>query len=845
MVNFVNKEKGNLSFQTILIGFFVAFVIVSLFFQRIELSWAIVFIIITYCVRLVLKYGERWWNGRKSKVAQRERFLLFLLSLMLLFLATGTALYLWAFQWEYVDTHQLKDTNEWFVFINAEYLLRSFICSFQLFTASIDSNVLDGIRGHEYIKGLISLQAILSSTCTIAIFISLAYARVKAYIKLHKLTIVNQNHNHIYVFFGINEPSRLLAKSINEKDSSKSLILFVENSNYNEDDNNGWSSIVDMFTHRKRTYSIADDLNARITFTETRICDVDINEIEDNKNGEKDVLKELNLIKLKELILKLKEFPNDAKLHVFFFSDNEDENIQAISILSRDATIHELNINKIEQKFYCQARQNGLNRVIEDIAIKRGLEIRIIDSSHLAIELLKADDNNHPARLVELDKNEPTTVKSDFNCLIVGFDEAGQDALKFLYEFGAFVSNEGTVNKEQRSTFHCIAIDKRMNELQGRFKAFTPSVMTQKNKDDSNLVVLRQCDCQSEEFYNNILGSSLRQKLNYVVITVGNDDLGMMLAIRILNHVRRSRENLSKLRIYVRCYRSEREAYMKEIANYYNEGYKQDCHKNKKENYLTDAIIIPFGQRCDIYTYDMIIQENLIKQGIIFQKRYCEINKEKEDWYLRRKLLTGQKKKVEIESEENGKIVKKKDIKDVDPKERMISLNDMRSLRRKEAQDLANALHAKTKIFLLKEALKDVCSWDDFIKGYFNANGDPEREGSCDNIVYKNYMKDDGKKVINKIILNLARLEHIRWLASHELLGYTKANESLHKCDERMRQHNCLRPWEDLDAESKIVSQLEGWPADYKAYDFGVVDVSVWLYNNERNENKKVHTAAD
>ena len=808
-------NANKFTIQTVFLAIFAVFVLISLVFQRVELSWTIVIIAIIYGLWLSLKYGKNWLSGRTSKVAKKERFLLFLVSIMLLFLATGTALYLWAFQLEYEDSFNNKEGA--FLFPNAEYLLRSLVCSFQLFTASIDSNVLDGIKGHEYVKGLISLQAILSFTCTIAILISLAYARVRAYIKLHKQTTIDESQNHLYVFYGMNEPSKLLAKSIKAKEGNRGVILFVENNQVDEDDQNGWDSIVGLFTHRRQTFSEADSLDARVTFTETRLCDVDIEEINDNDLGKKDVLKEINLIKLKELICKLKDYPANAELHIFFLSSNEDENIQAMSVLARDATINEIN-NSIVQKFYCHARQNGLNQVVEDIAVKRGLDVRIIDSSHLSIELLKANLDYHPVKLVDIDKDNPTTVSSEFNSLVIGFDEAGQDAMKFLYEFGAFVSNEGTPEKEIRSPFHCIAADKRMNELQGVFSTFAPAAIAQKNSDNTSLIELTQCDCLSSEFFDNVLNKDLRQKLNYVVITLGDDDLGMMLAIRILNHIRRDREDLSRLRIFVRSYRQERESYMQKIANYYNEGYNKDCEDSGNSAYQTNAIIIPFGQSEKIYSYDMIIRDELTQQGKMFQKHYCEMKGENEFWDLRRELLTGAKKKVR---NDDGKKV----IVDVPVGERKVSLNDMRSLRRKESQDLSNALHLGTKMLLLTESLGTDYKATTFLKNYFGEDGKPKCEGSYDKIRYPYLSTRE-----NQAILNLARLEHLRWNASHEMLGYTISDTDVHSCNERTRQHNCLRPWEELDDEGRTVSQLEGWKADYKSFDFGVVDVTIWLH---------------
>lgn len=798
-----NNQNGNKK-TALLVILFAIVAIACLSVSNIWLPWVVVAVFILHGIWLAWKYGSIWWMKRHNKVAQKERFLQFLASLMILFLATGTSLYLWALCIMHNEDHNYE-------FINAEYLLRSLVNSFQLFAANIDGNVIDIIHGHQYIKGLISVQTVLSFSCTVAVLISLAYARVKAYLKLHSQTKLDDNHNHLFVFFGMNEPSRLLAKSIQDKEKEKALIFFVENSRINDEDQSGWNNIVGMFTQRKKAFVEADEVNARVTFTATRLCDV-----KKEKADMMDVLGEVNLLKLKELIQQLCT-TKKGKLHIFFFSENEDENIRAMSVLAMDTTIHQAN-SKLSLCFYCCARRNGLNRIIEDIAVKRNLEVRIIDSSHLAVELLKADEINHPVRLMDVDKSNPTTVKSEFNGLIVGFNETGQDALRFLYEFGTFVDAEASPQDERRSPFHCIATDKRMDELQNIFYTFAPAAMAQKNKDDSKLIQLKQCDHTSSSFFEEVIGLNLRQKLNYVVIAVGDDEPGMTLAIQILNHIRREREDLSRLRIYVRSYRSDKEAFMQKIADYYNKGYCQDC---KKYEYKTNAIIIPFGKAEDIYSYEMIIDEKLTKKGKLFQQEYAKIKGENELWDDRRKLLTGAAKKTKDEKGESM-------IVDIPVEERTISLNDMRSLRRKESQDLANALHIGTKLYLLIRSLPTNIDWKDFYERYFDDKDKPRCEGCYDQINYS--LLDKYEK---RAILNLARLEHLRWNASHEMLGYTKAKGNLHSCDERTRQHNCLRPWQELDLEGRIVCQQEGWQSDYKSFDFKVVDTTLLLIKNK------------
>ena len=780
--------------------------------QKVGLSWIIVSIAIVYGLRLVWKNGKNWWRKRESSIAQRQRFLYFLISLMVFFLSTGTALYLLAFSAEFSESTPDKS----YYFVNAEYLLRSLVCSFQLFAANIDSNVLDNISNHYYIKGLISIQAGLSFSCTAAFLVGLAYSHVKEFIKLHKGTKVDNSHKNLYVFFGINEPSRLLAKSILDKEKEEAIIIFVENSNLVYSDQDSWSNILNMYTHPKQTFSIIDEINARVTFTETKLCDVEI------KNNElADVLEDINLIKLKDLIIQLSSI-KDSKLHIFFLSENEDENIRAMSVMAMDKTINQIK-EKLFHRFYCHARKNGLNRVIEDIAVKRGLEVRVIDSSSLCVELLKADKDNHPVNFIKPDSNNPTCVnsaESPFNAMVIGFDEAGQDALRFLYEFGAFVDSESTPDHVIRSTFHCIAIDKRMNELKGFFATTAPIALKQCNKDGSKLVELNNCDCSSEEFYQTILDKNRCENLNYVVIVVGDDDLGMTIAIRILNYIRKEREDLSKLRIYVRSYRSDKETHLQKIADYYNEGYNKDC---KKDAYKTRAIIVPFGQSHRIYSYDMIINDELTEKGKVFQKNYAYLKGEKENWDNRRKLLTGARAKKD---NPDGT----KQIVDVPCDQRVISLNDIRSLRRKENQDLANAVHIETKMNLFINSVPQGYDWEDFYRRYFDDNNMPLREGSCSNIRYPYLSTTE-----NTIIRNLAFLEHLRWNASHEMLGYSpyaKKDNNPHSCDERIRKHNCLLPWQDLDKESQNASDKD-WKADYKAFDFCVVDTTLLLYKNK------------
>ena len=95
---------------------------------------------------------------------------------------------------------------------------------------------------------------------------------------------------------------------------------------------------------------------------------------------------------------------------------------------------------------------------------------------------------------------------------------------------------------------------------------------------------------------------------------------------------------------------------------------------------------------------------------------------------------------------------------------------------------------------------------------------------------------------------NIARMEHLRWNASHRTLGYESYSsvedeeikavlENVHKCNERFRLHNCLIDWTELDKESDESKWKdengEHFP-DYKLYDFITITTTLKLHKTEK-----------
>lgn len=709
----------------------------------------------------------------------------FMATLMGFFLVIGTLLYLYVFYTighDAVLTKELKHTVQ---FSNTEYLLRSLICSLDLFMLDVDSNILDRLDGHAVLKGWLAVQAVLSFACTVAMLVGLMYSRLHAYYRLHYATRISDNRNHLYLFFGDNRPTELLIKDIVKSDP-KAVAVIIDEANVKEDDNDEWEGIVGLIAHKHKVFKTAEKIGAHVAIASQQLCDID-----DDIYGREDfdAFGYLGLSKIKKFILRLCQ-TDGPQLHIFFMAENEELNIRNIIVLAKDTTMMSLAWNNgLYHRIYCHARYNGPNRVIQDVALKKHLNIKIVDSSHTAVELLKLDEEYHPVNVVKVSDKCLTAVETPLKTLIVGFGEVGRDAFRFLYEFGAFVDSG---NPDVRSPFECVIVDKNLNDIKGTFKASMPGIFNKGIGKTGIDIRFRKTDYNSQLFNNVVLDDDFMGKVNYIVISIGNNDEAIALATRLFNRARKLRPDISDLRILVRCTDDDKVEGIQKIADHYNHGYG-DGKKNT-------PVIHVFGQPKKTYTYDLVVSDRLIEEGKIFYGKYRKLSREGDSWDERYKRLT------ETDTPDIGKL---------------------RKLRRQESQDRANALHAGTKIILLKNAMdvlakenKSATDWYSFYMNYFKADGSANVCGSRKHIRYPGLT---GRE--NEIILHLAMLEHLRWNAAHELMGYV-FNEGGKECDERTMKHNCLCPWNKLDGQSDM---QEGWPCDYKKYDFCVVDTAIAL----------------
>lgn len=617
---------------------------------------------------------------------------------------------------------------------------------------------------------------------------------------------VGSSKENTFVFWGLNDATYYLAKDINKQcakyNNYRIVVVRTNADTEKENTPNGMNRLFNFLSLKNRDLDRLKEIDCITINTFVNLSEF---EIDENEPLPLDILDKKFRLKSLCRIIKKK---TTKSLHLFFLSNDDDANIQAVANLERDKTIQEF-AKRSKIKLYCHARYNSIHRVIEDELIEKNIEVKVVDSSHICVELMKGDPELHPVKYVKVEND--ATVSSPFNALVIGFGEVGMDSVRFLYEFGAFVKSNSWHGIVERSEFHCHVVDQKMKELAGIFTANAPSIVTSKSwkkEDDDKMINLYCMDCRSVEFYEKM--KKWIEKLNYIVVATGDDETNISLAVRLFRLAIRSRQDdLDKFRILVRIQHDEN-GHIKKIAEHYNRLWVAELQdivdeKNKKKKLHQKSVtsndpiekpITLFGSVESVYRYDNIIDNSLIEKAKKFKKKYdLSINE------LR--IRSGEEPYPieEWEVEQNNAMQLIGDYKDYAP-----TLGGVMRLRRVQSQNLGNCLHEVTKIALAEAALG---------KGYEDilTHGLVRDEGE---IVYS--WRDHSNEpisIVQKVMDALAQTEHLRWNASHEILGY-QGNEVEGYKDEARLVHGCLRDWDKL----KDIT---------KSYDYNIVDVSLGI----------------
>lgn len=618
---------------------------------------------------------------------------------------------------------------------NVALLLRSSLSSMEMFVSHSDLiEVNEKFHSNPTYMALFALTHFCAVAISAIFILRLFGFRLVSWVKVMKAYICSWlplNCNY-YVMFGVNSNTLMLANSIHKKrKEEKQRIIFI---NMPE---KGHSHAATRFSFSHFFHSDSNGIDkylediemmGALLFNSSRSFDNPI-----LKHSIDDVFKVFQALDFSWIVRmplqnllrnsatrKNKKF-NGSKVEFFFLSDEEKDNLIAVTVLQKIQK-KQIDYKNFSFNCYCHARKSQNNAaMLNEGAL--AFKVHIIDTSNLAVLDLKRDNRYHPVNFVEKDTNTGT-VKSAFTGMVIGFGETGRDAFRFLYEFSSFTKD----NQGNPSAKKIHIIDKDLDELKAEFLTEAPALRNKSEIDWWN-----GQSTHSAAFWDKL--KTIIQDLNYIVISIKDDEEAVGIATSIFEYAYRYRDNFNRFKIFVRLRNSMREDFL----------------RNHKEFFET---IIPFGSVMDAFSYDTINKDVLEKAAKRFKYRYD--------------ILYGAK----FDAIENGN--EEEYANEAWLKRRKVYLEETDAVMRKESeikiwyqeeQDRSNVWHIYTKIALVNE-----------------------------DVTPASLLLDSNKQLLQ----NLSDCEHLRWNAKMELLGFEPATSEDIKKEEEKSKDKQRDPWRSL-----------------------------------------------
>ena len=618
---------------------------------------------------------------------------------------------------------------------NVALLLRSSLSSMEMFVSHSDLiEVNEKFHSNPTYMALFALTHFCAVAISAIFILRLFGFRLVSWVKVMKAYICSWlplNCNY-YVMFGVNSNTLMLANSIHKKrKEDKQRIIFI---NMPE---KGHSHAATRFSFSHFFHSDSNGIDkylediemmGALLFNSSRSFDNPI-----LKHSIDDVFKVFQALDFSWIVRmplqnllrnsatrKNKKF-NGSKVEFFFLSDEEKDNLIAVTVLQKIQK-KQKDYKNFSFNCYCHARKSQNNAaMLNEGAL--AFKVHIIDTSNLAVLDLKRDNRYHPVNFVEKDTNT-STVKSAFTGMVIGFGETGRDAFRFLYEFSSFTKD----NQGNPSAKKIHVIDKDIDDLKAEFLEEAPAL-----KNNSEIEWWNVKSTHSAGYWDKL--KSVIQELNYIVISVKDDEEAVGIATSIFEYAYRYRDNFNRFKIFVRLRNSMREDFLRKHKEFFN-------------------VIVPFGSVMDAFSYETINKDVLEKAAKRFKYRYD--------------ILYGAK----FDAIENGNEEEYAD--EAWLKRRKVYLEETDAVKRKESeikiwyqeeQDRSNVWHIYTKIALVNE-----------------------------DVTPESLQLDSNKQLLQ----NLSDCEHLRWNAKMELLGFEPATSEDIKKEEEKSKDKQRNPWRSL-----------------------------------------------
>lgn len=641
---------------------------------------------------------------------------------------------------------------------------RAFMSAFKMFAMSYDiTHVSKALQEDALYTSIFMLVHLAAVFITFVFIFKIIGYKLQSTLKIIRHCKRDANDKVVHLFWGVSEASLLLAASIRmDQEHHSDTIIFID---IDEEE------CKDCF-NRKATLNRITNI---ITISDSEIERLDaIDALVDHcYNGpaflselmDNDVFKSLRLKRIGDIVMQSRQ------LNCYFLSNDETQNIIGALNLEKDWRIQTKLARNQQLTAYIHARQDANNEVFDHYSQysedEKRIKFKLIDSAYLSVQLLKQREETLPVNCVRIDNTG--LVLSPFTALIVGFGSTGQEAFKFLYEFAAFVGSD-----YQKSPFKCYAIDENMDQIAGLVNAKLPTII----KDGE--LILTQTKIDTPDLWNQI--QMIINELNYVVIALNNDTLGLSFAVNLFKYALLYRSNNQPMKIVLRCYDSNNEKRMQNVTD--------NLNKSILGEHGQDIELLLFGKEKEIYTCSTIVADELL-------------NKAKKYHYTYQLSAEDNPQKIADDADKQWEMnFDNKAIAQLMKDKALSRYHAIYEINRCISQNISNVLHSTTKMRLMG---LNTHEYTEQLARYYQYVNSREMK----TLTYTDEQCSNRDK---QLFYNMAFVEHERWIAAHKLMGYIWAEQK----DLSRRLHPSMCPFEQLTEETQ-------------SYDYNVVDTTIKL----------------
>ena len=276
---------------------------------------------------------------------------------------------------------------------------------------------------------------------------------------------------------------------------------------------------------------------------------------------------------------------NSKRTHVYILSENEEHNFRFLQLLVAKKSIL--------AKVYCfNSDVNNYTALYANVHPR----VRLLNWQELIFTQVKRQEPElmpveAAAIAHDAQGNSLGYTTEPFNAMIVGFGATGQEALRFIHEFGSFVGKD---LRPQQNNYH--VIDPHIEELKGEFLSRTPAF-----RYDAN-VTWTSYSTGSERFWLDY--AMLLPNLNYVVVCIDTGHRNVEIAVRLLQDAARFGKDLSRFKILVKA--SVEDSQLPSMIAFYNRNF---CPEGV-------SVIYPFGLPEKVWNLDVVTGRELKAEAI-------------------------------------------------------------------------------------------------------------------------------------------------------------------------------------------------------------------------------------